>query len=337
MNKKRTWIVDEGSPGHLAQSRGLADALKSHEPNLEITEIKIGRRFSGMQRSLIRWLMGPSGRRVPSFLRDLVLKGVQLPEGRPDLILSSGGKGVFTGRLLANQFDVPYVFVGERKPYRSEWFHTVFTPSPRECAANDCRIGLIPTGVTPDKVKTAAIDYDAPGGPLWSMIVGGCSKSHKFQEDDWKSMAREMNDLAGQFGIRWLLTSSRRTGQEAERLLEQHLDPAAVADTVWWSKNPRKRMLAFLGSAERVFVTQDSVTMVTEAICSGRPVSVIAPARVTFPRNSFMRPYLEGLEAKGLIHRTPITRMGLAPSKMRAEVIPDPVGQIVEALIRRLP
>ena len=334
---KTIWIVNDGSPGHLAQSRGLAEALRSHGHTLEIAEISIGRRFSGMQRSFIRWLMGGSGTRASSFLRDIVLKGVQLPERRPDLILSSGGKSVFTGRLLANQFDVPYVFVGERKPYPSAWFHTVFTPSPRECAANDCRIGLIPTGVTPDKVKAAATEYDAPGGPLWSMIVGGCSKSHKFQEDDWIRMAREMNDLAGQFGVRWLVTSSRRTGQKAERLLEHYLDPEAVADTVWWSKNPRKLLLAFLGSAERVFVTQDSVTMVTEAICSGRPVSVIAPERVTFPRNSFMKSYLEGLEAKGLIHRTPITRMRLAPSKIRAEVTPDPVGQIVEALIRRLP
>ena len=140
------WIISEGSPGHLAQSHGLADALKSYEPSMKIAEVDIGRRFSGVQRSLIRWLMGPRGKRAPSFLRGMVLKDVHLPKGRPDLIISSGGKSVLHWRgCWPISSTCPTFFIGERKPYRSEWFHTVFTPSPIEQGIHDVAIDLIPT------------------------------------------------------------------------------------------------------------------------------------------------------------------------------------------------
>lgn len=319
------WIVDEGSPGHLAQSRGLADALKSHEPNLEITEIKIGRRFSGMQRSLIRWLMGARGERVPSFLSGVILKGVQLPEGRPDLILSSGGKSVFTGRLLANQFDVPYVFVGERKPYRSEWFHTVFTPSPMEQGVNDVAIDLIPTGVTPEKVAQAAASYARPKGKLWAMVIGGASRSHPYTEPDWRQLAEGMNALSQKHGMRWLLTTSRRTGTAAELILKESIHAEVLADAIWWSSKPEKRMMALLGSADAVCVTQDSVTMVTECIASGKHVVVLRPEKETFPKDSFMPQYLERLETLGWVKRIRFNRFRYIDGgkTVQALVFPD--------------
>jgi mitochondrial fission protein ELM1 len=306
------WIISEGSPGHLAQSRGLADALKNHDSHLGIFEIRIGRRFTGVQRSLIRWLMGSCGKRFPSFLRAMILKDVLLPEVRPDLILSSGGKSVFTGRLLADQFDVPYVFIGERKPYPSEWFHTVFTPSPMEQGIHDVAINLIPTGVTPEKVAQAASSYGRPEGKLWAMVIGGASRSHPYSEQDWRQLAEGMNVLSKEYGTRWLLTTSRRTGTDAERILKESIHAEVLADAIWWGDKPEKRMLALLGIAETVCVTQDSLTMVTECVASGKPIMVVRPESETFPRDSFMPQYLQRLENHDYILRVRISGMAHA-------------------------
>ena len=340
-SKFRILLVDEGSAGHSAQSMALAESIRSTNRSVTVSKRVVGKHFSGIQRGVIRAIMGRNGKRVPQFLERSIeaANGSKLAnlQGPPDLIISSGGKSVFLGRVLANRFDVPYIFVGERKPYPATWFHTVFTPSAQECAANDCRIELIPTGVTPEKARQGATDYNVPSGSLWAMIVGGNSKSHRFQENDWKTLAQEMNELAARWSIRWLLTTSRRTGTEAEQVLKNYLDPDSVADAVWWSESPRKLMLAFLGSSEQVFVTQDSVTMVTEAISSGRPVSVISPPQVTFPRKSFMKPYLESLEANGMIQRQKIGRLGAIKHEINPGFVPDPTAQMLAILKQRLP
>lgn len=306
---KTIWIINEGSPGHLAQSRGLAQSLRNRDRAISIVEIDVARRFSGLQRSAIRWLMGTSGRRVPLFLSKLILEGVEIPKGKdgqPDLIISSGGKSVFCGRVLSNRYKAPYVFIGERKPYRSEWFHTVFTPAPQERGANDVSIDMIPTGVTAEKVANAAANYYRPKGKLWAMVIGGKSRSHPYTEQDWKQLAMGMNTLSKAYGIRWLLTTSRRTGPAAEEILKSVIDPANLADAIWWAEKPEKRMMALLGMADRVFVTQDSVTMVTECIASGKQVVVLRPDSERFPTDSFVPQYFERLEGSRSLIRIPL-------------------------------
>ena len=84
--------------------------------------------------------------------------------------------------------------------------------------------------------------------------------------------------LARREGIRWLVTTSRRTGKEVEAKLRGLLPPEVVADAVWWCHLPEKKFPAYLGAAEVIWVTQDSVSMVTEAVAAGKPVVVIAMA-----------------------------------------------------------
>ena len=309
---KTIWVINEGSPGHLAQSLALAQALKDEGASRQMTNVDVVQRFSGLQRGIMRRIIGRSGSSIPTFLEKRILQGMVLPEGEcsvPDLILASGGKGVFAGRALANRFEVPFVFIGERKPYPSEWFHTVFTPSAHEQGENDILIDLIPTGVTPQKVAQAAVGSRRPEGVLWAMIIGGASRSHPYRDTDWQHLAEGMNQLAERYGIRWLLTTSRRTGASTEAQLKKHIQPTALADAIWWDANPEKRMMAFLGSAERVFVTQDSVTMVTECVASGKSVVVLRPQREAFPPNSFIPSYLNRLQGQGYFKRVNINRM----------------------------
>jgi mitochondrial fission protein ELM1 len=147
-----------------------------------------------------------------------------------------------------------------------------------------------------------------------------------------------MNRLAAGECIRWLVSTSRRTGAAAERILRGSLDPAHLAHTIWWSENPEKRLPALLGSAEAVFVTQDSVTMVTEALASGKPVVVVAPAVVRFPAGSFLPDYFDRLSRQGLFRRCEASRIGnLSAADFAAP--PDTAAyedQLADALLKRL-
>jgi len=302
---RTVWIISEGSPGHVSQSVGLVEALKQKIP-LTVQTFECRPQLNGVGRSLVRAWMGRGGRPLPRWVlwRWLHVEPMPGPDAQPDLIVSSGGKSVFAARTLAAQTGVPFVFLGERKPYATEWFHTVLTPSPFETGVNDVSIEMIPTQVTPGSVAAAAAEWaERPAGRLWVMIIGGGSVSHHYTKADWLALAEGMNRIAEQQGIRWLVTTSRRTGAEAEAVLCANLTPSHLAYAIWWAEKPEKKMAAFLGSTETVFVTQDSVTMVTEAVASARPVFVLRPPTVKMDSGSFLPGYFENLERAARIQR----------------------------------
>jgi uncharacterized protein len=304
--KRIVWIISEGSPGHVSQSVGLVAALAEIVP-LEVRQIECRPRIRGFVRHLIRlFWMGKNGRALPQWMLDgpLGLDRPMVGEPAPDLMVSSGGRSVFAARSLAVKFGVPFVFLGERKPYPPAWFHTVFTPSALERAPNDLRMDVIPTSITPEKVREAAAAWAGrPGGRLWTLLVGGTSRSHDFQDADWERLVAGMVVLARREGIRWLVTTSRRTGLELETKLQNLLPPDVLAEAVWWCHGPEKKLPAYLGAAEIVWVTEDSVSMVTEAVAAGKPVVAVRPAHTPFPPDCYIPGYLQNLESLGLLQR----------------------------------
>ncbi len=331
------WIISEGSPGHLSQSEGLVAAL-GQQVELEVHLIQTRPRFGGFIRTLVRRWMGAGGRPLSNRFLKFML-GCDPPARVPDLIVTSGGKAVFAARSLAVRHAAPLVFLGERKPYPACWFHTVFTPSPFETDATDVPLEMIPTQITPEKVNAASTAWEQrPDGGLWAMIIGGTSASHPYTVADWELLALKMNTLAAAHDVRWLVSTSRRTGARAEAILRTHLDPKAIGRAVWWTEKPEKLMAAFLGSATWVCVTRDSVTMVTEAVASGRPVLVTAPARIVIKPTSFLHAYYDRLEKASRIVRVSIETLGdFQPGKTQLMPRSQPInGELAATLLSRL-
>lgn len=332
---RTVWIVSEGSPGHVSQSAGLVEAMRAHLP---LTSIQVFGRTTarGWQNPLIRALMGKNGRALPSWLLSRVAK-VEIPQNAPapDLIVSSGGKSIIPARTLAQNFKVPYIFIGLRKPFAADWFHTVITHVPMESKEkNAIPVDLIPTPVTPALI--------AAHGPVekgtWAMIIGGASRSNPFKERDWSALADGMNALAQRENVRWLLTTSRRTGAAAEHILRKHLNPLALNDAIWWSEQPRRELYQFIARSEVLFVTQDSVTMVTEAVSSGKPVVAVCPNEYRFRNDGFKELYFERLEKRGHIVRSgtgDLHRISLKEANYKLLVC-GPLESPVSQLFRRL-
>lgn len=297
---KTVWIIDEGSPGHLSQSVGLVEAMSAINP-LDCVTVSGRSKVRGWLRPLIRQYMGHSGRPLPGFLLPFIAN-LKIPDNcnTPDLIVSSGGKSVFAARSLACKYKAPYVFIGERKPYPAEWFHTIISPVAQESSENSIDVELIPTPVSPEIIAHKGQAQKN----LWCMVIGGASRSHHFQEKDWIQLAEGMNTVAERENIRWLLTTSRRTGSESEKTLQKHLNLDFLVDAIWWSEQPRKEFYSFMARAGILFVTQDSVTMVTEAVSSGKPVVVISPEKTFFSENNFLPDYYQRLEDNNRIMRT---------------------------------
>ena len=307
---KTALVVSEGSPGHDSQSEGLARAL-GEVVELEVRRVNGRSRAVGWMRPVVRAVMGRDGRALPGWALS-ALCGVRYAgaAGGVDAVISSGGKSVFAARSLAVRLGCPFVFVDEQKKFPNGWFNVIVSPVAGEARANAVRAAALPSMVTAEMVEAAARGKERPEGTLWAMVIGGSSRSHRYEADDWRGLGAGMNELAARAGVRWLVTTSRRTGAEAEAIVRGGLDPAVVADAIWWAEAPRRELHAFLGMSGAVFVTQDSVTMVTECVSSGRPVVVVRPEAVRYPEGSFMPGYYEGLERTGLITRARARELG---------------------------
>ena len=336
--KAVVWIISEGSPGHVSQSEGLAAAF-AQRVDLEIRLIETRLKLGGFMRHLVRFWMGRSGKPLGTMCLRHCLACAPPVNERPDLIVTSGGKAVFAARTLAARSGAPLVFIGERKPYPSEWFHTVFTPSPFETGSRDVRVEMIPVSITPELVDAAAGKWGGrPDGELWAMLIGGSSASHRFTRADWLALGAAMNRLAVSNGIRWLVSTSRRTGGDAESALREALRPESIAAAVWWDHAPERKAAAFLGAARRVFVTQDSVTMVSEAVASGRPVVVVRPAVTVLSADGFLGGYFANLEARRRVFRVAIQQLAdCAPASHVLEPRSTPiVDELAVILLQRL-
>jgi len=307
---KTALVVSEGSPGHDSQSEGLARAL-GEVVGLGVRRVDGRSRAAGWARPAVRAAMGRGGRALPGWALSRVcgVRYADVADG-VDVVISSGGKSVFAARSLAVRLGAPLVFVDEQKKFPDGWFDVIVSPVAGDARANVVRAAVLPSTVSAETVEAAARGTARPGGTLWAMVIGGASRSHRYSADDWRTIGAGMNALAAREGVRWLVTTSRRTGAAAEGALRGALDPAVVADAIWWAEAPRRELHAFLGMSDAVFVTQDSVTMVTECVSSGRPVVIVRPGDVRFPAGSFLPGYFEGLEGAGLATRVSAGGLG---------------------------
>jgi mitochondrial fission protein ELM1 len=229
--------------------------------------------------------------------RDLLL-----PTSRPDVIIASSGDSAYLARLLGRLTGAVTVFIGEVQPFPPEWFDLVVLPTD-SALKNVITAPLMETGQTPERAAAAAAAYWPRGTPrkCWSALIGGSSRSHRFTAEDWRAMAIAMNQLAHAHRIRWLLTTSRRTGKEAEDIMRATLEPSVIKEAIWWLETPKKAVAAFLHAGERVFVTRDSLTMISEVIAVKGLAVVVVPDECRIRRGSMTAEYLGRLELQGRI------------------------------------
>ena len=318
------WLLSDGAPGHLSQSRGIVDALATRRA-VAITTIELKVRSTLWKR--IGRIALPRIRDAAGWFRRIY--GVAPPPGRPELIVSSGANTLLANALLARLHRVPNVYSGTLKGYDPAAFDCVFSVVPLGVACNH----VLPLPPVPGELARP-LPAPAGGEPLIAVLVGGDGAGYIFKDEDWQGFADGLAALARREGARLLLTTSRRTGAHAEAVLRNAISDELLADAVWWSQAPRKVMRDFLAASQAIVVTEDSLSMVAESLYSGRPVISVAPA-VAQP-NANDGAALQGYVERGLLARSPIAGLADAAFPSRTAAIPDVQAEIAEVVLSLL-
>ncbi len=110
--------------------------------------------------------------------------------------------------------------------------------------------------------------------PLVAVLVGGTNRVYRMTPEIARNLACQLVALAHGSGAGLLVTSSRRTGKSVQAALREAL---ATTPAVIWNGIGDNPYFGYLGMADFVVVTADSVSMVSEACSTGKPVYVVEP------------------------------------------------------------
>ena len=235
------WLVSDGKPGHLNQSRGLAEAIARAVPSV-IHELSALPR----SRAALACVLG----RVPA------------PLPRPDLILGAGHATHLTLLAAGRATGAPTVVLMKPSLPR-RWFDFCIVPAHDQLPA-DARTFVSQGALNRIVPSPRTAQRNAHG----LVLIGGESRHFDWNSD---AIAVQIRSLVARTPeLRWTLTTSRRTPPDFLTCLPTfdtlEIVPHTATSPDW--------LPARLGESGTVWVSPDSVSMVTEALTAGADVGV---------------------------------------------------------------
>ena len=288
------WVVTDGAAGAENQCLGLARHL-GIAPTVK--RIAIRRPW--------RWLPPALW---PAPLAAISVAGDALAPPWPQLMIASGRKSAAPAAAIARAARGGTVAVQIQKPgLAAARFDLVVAPrhdrlrGANVVATTGAVHGLTRALLDEEARRAAAAVAHLPR-PLIFAAIGGANRAYRFDATDARALGQRLSALPG--GL--LATVSRRTGQRVAGALGAALDPQR---SLFWTGSGPNPYRGWLGLADAVVVTADSVAMASEACATGRPVFIAelpggsAKFRAFHERlfrHGHARPLAEGSPQRGL-------------------------------------
>jgi uncharacterized protein len=256
------WVLHDGKAGMASQALGLAEAT-----GLPFIEKRLAIRFPWGCLPPQLWFLP---------LRAAACGGAKLAPPWPDIVIGCGRNTAMPalairrasgGRTVAAQIQNPGVGRAE--------FDLLVVPEHDNLTGP--RLVLTRGAVhRVTKARLAAERLRFPGlaelpRPILSVLIGGTSKAYQLTLRRLSEIAEALAAILRSDGGSVLLTPSRRTGAPALALLRQRLEGLSA---VIWDGSGENPYFAYLAFADALLVTADSVSMISEAAATGKPVHI---------------------------------------------------------------
>jgi uncharacterized protein len=257
------WVLHDGKIGMANQVTGLAEAL-----GWPITQKHLAIRPPWRYLPPGLWL-------APALAIDPA--GARLQPPWPDIVIGCGRNSVAPARMIkrASGGRAFWVQVQDPRFARSEIDLIVaprHDPAPGENVFRT--LGAVHR-VTPEKLAADAArwapTFAALPRPLVAVLIGGDNSVYRLTEERFGALCDRLVALA-KSGVGLAITPSRRTGDTQRAMLQKRLAglPAFI-----WDGSGDNPYFAMLGTADAIIATADSVSMISEAASTGKPVHII--------------------------------------------------------------
>lgn len=300
MAKKNIWILLDNRIGSRHQAEGVANRLDKSVFNITFKEIEY-----------TRWAV------LPNFIRNNTLLGVTKKSREniyapwPDFVLSASRRTAPIARFIKKQSPqtklIQLLHIGW---WGIKDFSLIFAPAHDDhkyTAPNIRYTTGSPHNITLQKLQEAQQQWlpvfsNLPH-PITALIIGGSIKKRPFSIENANDLGLAVKDIKQKEGGSLLITTSRRTGKEAEQKILSHLT-GIPCYTYLWGDNGANPYLGFLACADNIIVTGDSVSMCCEATATHKPLKIftgknwLTPKHLRFVDSLFKKQYASDIKDK---------------------------------------
>lgn len=248
--------LTDGSAGMETQVKALASAM-----NLPVVMQQVA--VSAPWRYLPNMMFGLLGR---------ILHVTRQKFTEADVILSCGRKGALASAALKTKAKKIHIQDPQMSPHHFDV--VIVMEHDRLRGPNILTTPFALHDITIEKMQQAAKHWEPRFSHLpkpWNaVLIGGSTNKYRFGEAALQDLIQQIDAIGGSL----LMTTSRRTGEDNIHALVKHYGNQKGRVFLYTGEleNPYPGLLA---CADRIYVTNDSVNMMSEAAASGRPVSIL--------------------------------------------------------------
>jgi hypothetical protein len=335
-------VLSDGRPGHYHLAEGVA-AAAGRLVQVETVRVEITRRKAAPTRGLR--LLLESGAVSPGRMLSLGygIEARALPAA--GLVISAGGDTIAANVAAAAVLGAPNIFCGTLRHMAPERFALIVSSYQRHAGLSRHVVTLKPSAIDPDMLGTRrerrVEPYSAASPPARAaLLIGGDSGLFSYSEGEWRRLIAFLPALTAAWGTRWLVSTSRRTAPWVADALVALADSSdCIEQLVDYRSAGPGTLPGLLARADMALCTEDSSTMISEAVGARLPVVGVAPETHDFKPEE--AEYRALMLARGWARFLPLAalepeRLGAALAEVRP-MAENHLDALARVLAQRLP
>jgi mitochondrial fission protein ELM1 len=296
-------------PGHYHLAQGVIAALQRLRP-VEVTRIEVKRKWIVPTRWL-RARINAESFYPPRMLRMAYrIDAETIPKA--DLVVSAGGETHMPNLCVTRLLGVPNIFCGSLlRGLGPENFSLIISSYDRDATSPRHLVALKPSSIDPDTLgRPAVVPRFGPDKPpaVVGLLIGGNAGKFRYKRRDWDRLLAFMAAVSKAWGTRWLVSTSRRTPDAvADRIAALARDETIIAKFIDFRTAGPGTLPEIFAQADVIVCTEDSSTMISEAVSARLPVVGVAPKAHRFTAEE--REYRNFLMRNGWCRAVPIVQL----------------------------
>lgn len=274
----RILLLSDERPGHFHLADGVVAAAK-RLTDVECLRIRTRQRFI-LPRRLLSHM-----RKSYDWPPDRHLKfgyGVNIKKlPRIDLVVSAGGETLIPNVDISRTLDVPNIFCGSLRQFAPEDFSVVVTSYSDRADCPRHIVVVKPNAMDPEELGRPKIipQFGQDNPPRFAgLLIGGDSGLFTYDRNEWLRLLQFIESVTQAWGTRWLVSTSRRTdrwlGKKIARLAKKN---DTIAEFIDYRKAGPGTLPDLFKRSDVLVCTEDSSSMISEAVCARMPVIGVAP------------------------------------------------------------
>lgn len=269
MQALKVLLISDGIPGHSSRSHGLVCWLSDYvEVSYDICTVKL--RFAFFSRLALKFLLNYNV--APFWLVKYFYDFSKINfDLNYDIIVSAGGKTSFLNASLARSFNLYNIYFGSLRGLRPDLFNLHATMY-NTFNKNNYVMDIPPT--CEGFISTSSLDYDVPED--YSLLVfGGNGDGQVYSAYDIDRFLIFLDSVHQLTKRKWCVATSRRSGVLVENAFEKFFVKNKIGKIFKSDDINGVDLRNLMINSSKIFVTNDSFTMLTESLVSQKPVTIL--------------------------------------------------------------